>query len=98
MNASNMMGLNLGLTYNATSRLQFNVVGSEARIWGVREYANMQDESMNYRYAVYVAANCFYNVNSFLQFGVEYLYGYRRTWNIGGAYDNRAQAQVSFSF
>ena len=98
MNASTMMGLNLGLTYNATDRLQFNVVGSEARIWGVRDYANMQSEDLNYRYAVYVAANCFYNVNSFLQFGVEYLYGYRRTWNIGGAYDNRAQAQVSFSF
>lgn len=93
-----MMGLNFGVSYNPTSRLQFNVVGSEARIWHVKDYANIQSESLNYKYAVYVAANCFYNLNSFLQIGVEYLYGYRSTWNIGGAYDNRVQAQLSFSF
>ena len=93
-----MMGLNFGVSYNPTSRLQFNVVGSEARMWNVRNYANAQDESLNYKYAVYIAANCFYNLNSFLQVGVEYLYGYRRTWNIGGACDNRVQAQLSFSF
>lgn len=95
---SPMYGLNFGVTFNASPKWQFNAVGSQARIWDVKEYAIHESESENYRYANYIAVNCFYTMNSFLQFGVEYLYGYRRTWNHGGAYDNRAQAQVSFSF
>lgn len=95
---SPMMGANIGVSFNPTSKLQFNAMLSEARIWNVATYANLQDESENYKYAIYGAVNCFYNLNSFLQLGVEYLYGRRETWNIGGAFDNRVQAQVSFSF
>lgn len=98
MSPSPMMGANIGVSYNPTSRLQFNAMFSQSRIWNVREYANKLDESENYRYALYGALNCFYNLNSFLQLGVEVLYGHRETWNIGGADDWRAQAQVSFSF
>ena len=98
MSASPMMGANIGVSINATSKLQFNAMFSESRIWGVGAYANAGDESMNYKYALYGAVNCFYQVNSFLQLGVEYLYGHRQTWNIGGANDSRLQAQVSFTF
>lgn len=98
ISASPMMGLDFGVSYNPTSRLQFNAMFSEARIWGVRTYADLQDEMLNYKYALYGAVNCFYNLNSFLQFGVEVLYGHRQTWNQGGADDWRTQAQVSFSF
>ena len=95
---SPMMGANIGVSFNPTSKLQFNAMFSEARIWKVANYANMLSEAENYKYALYGAVNCFYNLNSFLQLGVEYLYGKRQTWNIGGAFDNRVQAQISFSF
>lgn len=98
MKASPMMGANIGVTFNATSKLQFNAMFSESRIWDVKDYANAGDEADNYKYALYGAVNCFYNINSFLQVGVEYLYGHRQTWNIGGATDNRVQAQLSFTF
>lgn len=98
MTASPMMGANVGVSYNPTSKLQFNAMFSEARIWNVGNYANAINESENYKYALYGAVNCFYTFNSWLQWGVEYLWGHRETWNIGGANDNRIQTQVSFTF
>ena len=97
MQANKMMGLVFGASYNATSKLQFNAVGSMSRIWGVGDYATLTDNA-NYRYAVYVAANCFYNITSYLQWGIEYLYGRHETWNIGGANDSRIQTQIAFTF
>lgn len=98
MKASPMLGANIGVTFNPTSKLQFNAMFSEARIWDVKDYANAGTEANNYKYALYGAVNCFYNINSFLQVGLEYLYGHRQTWNIGGANDSRLQAQLSFTF
>lgn len=103
MTANPMMGLVFGASYNATKKLQFNAVGSYARIWDVEPYATASDESGiasadNYRCAVYVAANCFYNITPYLQVGLEYLYGRRYTWDLGSANDNRIQAQLQFSF
>lgn len=98
MKANSMLGANFGVTFNATKKLQFNAMISEARIWGVSAYANAGDELNNYKYAVYGAVNCFYTINSFLQVGAEYLYGHRQTWNMGGANDSRIQAELSFTF
>ena len=71
---------------------------SESRIWNVADYCNALDESQNYKYALYGAVNCFYNINSFLQWGIEYVWGHRQTWNIGGAHDSRIQTQLAFTF
>lgn len=103
MTANPMMGLVFGASFDATPRLQFNAVGSYARIWDVGDYATVDDAdgiagSDNYRYGVYAAANCFYRINSYLQCGIEYVYGYHRTWNLGGASDSRVQTQISFTF
>ena len=98
MSASPMTGLNLGVSYNPTSKLQFNAMFSEARIWDVGEYCNSLPEDQNYKYALYGAVNCFYTINSYLQWGIEYLWGHRETWNAGGAHDNRIQTQLSFTF
>ncbi|MDE5686729.1 MAG: hypothetical protein K2I26_09245, partial [Paramuribaculum sp.] len=91
-------GLKLGLSYNVNSKLQFNAMVSESRIFDVRDYCNALDESQNYRYALYGAVNCFYNITPYLQWGIEYLWGHRETWNIGGAHDNRLQTQIMFNF
>lgn len=98
MQASPMMGVNFGISYNPTSKLQFNAMCSESRIWKVADYCNSLSETENYKYALYAAANCFYNITPYLQWGIEYLWGRRQTWNIGHAHDSRIQTQLSFSF
>ncbi|MBO4955415.1 MAG: hypothetical protein J6C77_03320 [Muribaculaceae bacterium] len=98
LKASPMMGLNIGVSYNPTKKLQFNAMFSESRIWDVAEYCNALPEGQNYKYALYGAVNCFYNITPYLQTGIEYLWGRRKTWNIGGANDSRIQAQIAFSF
>lgn len=92
-----MMGLNLGATWNFSPRWQANIVGSTTHIWKVGDYASAQENDLNYKSAVYVAANVFYTMTSYLQFGVEYLYGHRQTYGQGGASDNRIQARISFT-
>lgn len=97
MQANPMMGLVFGASYNATPKLQFNAVGSYSRVWDVEDYATMNSNA-NYKYADYLAVNCFYNITNYLQWGVEYLYGRHQTWNHGGANDSRIQTQMSFTF
>ena len=103
MTANPMMGLVFGASYNATSKLQFNVVGSYSRIWDVGDYAVADDADGvagmdNYRYGAYIAANCFYNITNYLQWGIEYVYGRHQTYALGGANDSRVQTQLSFTF
>lgn len=96
--ASPMMGANIGVTFNVTPKLQFNAMFSESRIWEVQDYCQSLDASQNYKYALYGAVNMFYNITPYLQWGVEYLWGRRQTWNLGGANDNRIQTQIAFNF
>ena len=112
MEANPMMGLMFGASYNATSRLQFNAMWSMARIWNVGDYATHLDGmktdangdamfsagASNYRYGTYIAANCFYNITSYLQVGLEYIYGRRNTYFMGNATDSRIQTQLALTF
>lgn len=102
MSGSPMMGINLGATYNISPKWQVNVMASEARIWKVGPYAAESAEqpgNMNdYRYGFYAAGNVFYNISSYFQVGLEYIYGHRKTWNVGGASDSRLQTQFMFTF
>lgn len=98
MTATPMAGFTLGASYQPNSRLQFDLVGSHTRMWDAGAYCRALDPSQNYRGAWYVAANCFVNITSYLQWGIEYLWGYRRTWDHTGAHDSRLQTQLAFSF
>ncbi len=101
MTPSPMMGVSLGATYNIGKKWQVNAVVSESRIWSVGPYAIAAavspDNINNYRYGFYAAGNVFYNISSYLQVGMEYLYGRRGTWNAGTAHDNRLQMQFMFT-
>lgn len=97
MQASPMMGINIGASFNFAKRWQINLVGSESRIWNVSEYCTVKDAPANYKYALYGAANVFYNITSYLQWGLEYVWGRRVTWDIGGANDSRIQTQIMFT-
>ncbi|MDE6717761.1 MAG: hypothetical protein K2J70_06180 [Muribaculaceae bacterium] len=102
MSANPMMGLVLGASYTINKRWQVNAVASEARIWKVGPYAkeNATEEGHfnDYKYGFYFAANAFYNISSYLQVGMEYLYGRRGTWNVGSGFDNRIQTQFMLTF
>ncbi len=101
MTPSPMMGITLGATYNISKKWQVNAMVSESRIWGVGPYAiaaaDAPDNINNYKYGFYAAGNVFYNISSYLQVGMEYLYGKRGTWNAGSACDNRIQMQLMFT-
>jgi len=102
MSANPMMGLMLGATYNINPKWQVNAMASEARIWKVAPYAKANAEDPgnfnNYRYGFYAAGNVFYNISSYFQVGLEYLYGRRGTWGAGSAGDNRLQMQFKLTF
>ncbi len=93
-----MLGANIGITYNATPRLQFNAMFSESRIWGGATTATPSPKRRTINTPLYGAVNCFYNITSYLQWGIEYLYGRRVTWNAGGADDSRIQTQHCLHF
>ncbi len=97
MSANPMMGLDLGATFNLSKKWQINVVASQARIWNVSSYCTAADATANYKYALYAAGNIFYNITPYLQWGMEYVWGRRMTWNQGGANDSRIQTQIKFT-
>ncbi|MDE7180373.1 MAG: porin [Muribaculaceae bacterium] len=102
MKAAPMMGWLAGLTYNFNKQWQTNLMFSQARIWDVSPYATHDADSTNsnvnnYKYGLYTAANVFYNISSYFSVGIEYLYGYRKTWNAGSGHDNRLQMQLEFT-
>lgn len=100
MTASPMMGINFGASLNLGSRWQINAMCSEARIWKVGNYClsgTSSELAENYKYGLYVCGNVFYNITSYLQWGMEYLWGRRQTWSGIGANDNRIQTQLMFT-
>lgn len=66
----------------------------------VRTYADCSPavEIPSYRYAQYICANTFYNLNSIAQVGIEYLYGRRVDYGGCQAHDSRLQALLRVSF
>lgn len=101
MKATPMMSWTAGLTYDITPKWQANIMASQVRVWDVSSYATNEasepGEINNYKYGWYGAANLFYNISSYFQVGVEYLYGYRKSWTAGSGHDNRIQLQLQFS-
>lgn len=98
MSPTPMMGWVLGATYNFNSKWQANAMFSQTRVWDCGDYCSANDMSQNYKYALYGAVNCFYNITSYLQAGVECVWGHRQTWDHIGADDTRIQTQLSFTF
>lgn len=99
MTPTPMMGWLAGITYDINPKWQINAMASQARVWNVADYAEHEVEECeinNYKYGIYSAVNVFYNISSYFQVGLEYLYGYRKSWNSGSGHDNRLQMQVMF--
>lgn len=69
----------------------------------VRTYASRYSDSPTpwgdgYRYGQYIVGNVFWNVNSIIQLGAEYIYGRRVDYNGTAAHDSRIEAMLQVSF
>ena len=77
-----------GYTYYMAKALLESVLG------GLAEEGKAAYEILE----TYTGKDLEYKLNSWLQAGIEYLWGHRETWNIGGAHDSRIQTQLAFTF
>ena len=92
MEACPMFGYLGGARYSFTEKLQCNVKFSQARVWDSGTYYP------EYKYGLYTAANMFYYITPYLQYGIEYLWGRHKQFTGGGANANRIQTTLRFDF
>lgn len=69
----------------------YSQVRTYAKDWSYTEWGS------TYKWAQYVTANCFWRINSFAQFGLEYLYGRKMDHNGMQAHDNRISLMLKVS-
>lgn len=86
------------LQYQFTPKLFATATYSHVRAYVDRFEDADSTWGSTYKYAQYVAANMFYNINSIVQVGVEYDYGRRVNFDGKQAHDNRLQAMLQVSF
>ncbi|MDE5958260.1 MAG: porin [Muribaculaceae bacterium] len=94
-------------TWGAYGALQYNFtpdVYLSACYSHVRNYADPWDGGdvltypEAYKYAQYVSGSLFWNVNSYVTTGLEYIYGRRVNFDRSQSHDNRMQAMIQLSF
>ena len=86
------------LQYRFNPRCFMSATYSHVRTYAKQFTDSQSDWKTGYKYAQYIAGNVFYNVNSIVQVGAEYLYGRRVDYNGMQAHDNRIQAMLKVSF
>ncbi len=87
-----------GLQYDFNSRISSTVAYGHVRTYAKDFHDSAVSWDKGYKYAQYVVANVFWNVNSIVQTGVEYLYGRRVNYDGQQAHDNRVELQLQVSF
>lgn len=91
-----MMGWYAGLQYNITSKIFVSSTYSQSRLYSEKDYPSTPSDQ--YRYGQYLVANIFWNVNSGLQLGAEYLRGWRTDFNDETRHANRVNLSAQYSF
>lgn len=87
-----------GLQYTFNPRVMTTVAYSHVRTYADRYTDSLTPWGSGYRYAQYVVGNVFWNVNSIVRMGAEYLYGRRVNYDGSQAHDNRIQMLMQVSF
>lgn len=87
-----------GLQYDFNSRISSTVAYGHVRTYADRFTDSSNSWGSDYKYAQYVVANVFWNVNSIVQVGAEYLYGRRMNYDRQQAHDNRIELELQVSF
>lgn len=83
-----------GFQYNFSSRCYASLSYSHLRVYNSKTIAPPE----YYRYGQYLLSNLFYDINSQLTWGIEYIYGRRMNMNASQNHDNRIQTMLQFSF
>ena len=83
------------LEYQICPKIFVNATYSHVRTYA--EDWNKATWGPTYKWAQYVTANCFWKINRFTQFGLEYLYGRKLDHNGMQAHDNRISVMLKVS-
>lgn len=100
LKASKAWGAFGGLQYNFSEDVYASMSYSHVRNYA-KPWANAISDTewgTQYKYAQYAVANVFWNINSILTTGVEYIYGRRVNNDCSQAHTNRAQAMIQLTF
>ncbi len=87
-----------GLQYTFSPKLTCSATYSHVRTYADRYEGGSTSWGDQYRYGQYAEANVIYNINSFFQTGIEYIWGRRVNYDGMKCADNRLQAMVQLSF
>lgn len=87
-----------GLQYDFNSRVSSTVAYGHVRTYAKDFHDSSANWDKGYKYAQYIVGNVFWNVNSIVQVGAEYLYGRRVNYDGQQAHDNRVELQLQVSF
>lgn len=87
-----------GLQYDFSPRISSTIAYGHVRTYAHDYTDSPSDWKSGYKYAQYIVANVFWNVNSIVQVGAEYLYGRRVDYDLQQAHDNRVELQLQVSF
>lgn len=91
-----MLGWYAGLQYNFNPKVFVSSTYSQARVYSQNQFPAANSDM--YRYGQYLVANVFWNFSSNLQFGAEYLRGWRTTHNSDTFSSNRVSVLMQYSF
>ena len=91
-------GAYLGLQYTFSPKVFCSATYSHVRAYAHRYAGGDTAWPDQYRYGQYLVGNVFYNINSLLQWGVEYLWGRRVDMSGLSRHDNRIQTMLQLSF
>lgn len=86
------------LQYRFSPKLFCSATYSHVRTYAGRYSDSLTPWKSGYKYAQYVLGNMFYNINSIVQVGLEYIYGRRVDYGGMQAHDNRLEAMLQVSF
>lgn len=86
------------LQYNFSPSVYCTAIYSHVRTYDSPYADSSVAWKSGYKYAQYVLGNVFWNVNSIVQLGMEYIYGRRVNYDGTQAHDNRVEAMLQVSF
>lgn len=98
MEAVKAWGAYGGLQYNLAKNVYGSTTYSHVRGYADQYAGGSTPWSGQYKWAQYVVSNVFWNVTSYFQTGVEYLWGRRADYSNAKSADTRIQAMVQLSF
>lgn len=96
--ATPVWGGYLGLQYNFSPKVYASATYSHVRNYADKYAGGSTAWSDQYKYAQYAVANVFYNVNSVVSVGLEYIWGRRVNQSGISHHDNRIQAMMQIAF